>query len=119
MGLGEKSKTDFVHDYRLKKHLPKRFRAKKFMRNLIDAYSLFNSDTDFRSHQLLPAVENTIETWVNLYKQVAENKDNWHINNNTDALNEEHLNYYNLVESHYLNNLPKLMKQYERLKTLL
>lgn len=85
---------------------------------MIEAYNLFNDNTDISSLQLLPAVEATIEKWVNLYKEIIENKDNWHIDNNSHELDEEHSSYYNSVESHYLNKLPEILQNYERLKTL-
>ncbi|HEY9060782.1 MAG TPA: hypothetical protein VIO64_09810 [Pseudobacteroides sp.] len=118
MGLGEKKQFS-ENDFRLKKHLPKRFRAKKFIRNLIEAYNHFNEKTEFSDNQLLSAVESTMETWVNLYKKIAENKDNWDTSNNTNELDEEHSKYYDLVEFHYLNKLPTILEPFERLRTLM
>lgn len=106
--------------YTEKEHLPKRIRVEKCIESLVGSYKMLNKeslsmDVAQIKKVFIPQIEHISELFMQTYF-IGYDAINLNINNNSEELDEEHMNYYNKVDECYSINLHSELKEYSYLQ---
>ena len=122
MDMNITKEKDGLEEYKLEEHLPKRFRLQKYIDSGVLATEKFNNIKLFKNSEercICDLIVKRFEEWYILYTQNANgilnqgvHARNRRIENNTDELDDMHIDYYHKVDEYYMEILPEELKDF-------